>query len=170
MFASFYHVPSSWSLLYLAYAWCWRIKRDHSASRSRILFQLWYWMSWSDWCDVLCLLEQTVTFQLISGPAYDIIHNFPGGCIVGARLQTIPTCHMLKARLEGWFSQWRIRGLSEPSLPSNKRVSLPTSSASHPDLPSLGPFYFPDDDKKTWEYFLGCLGIRDILILISLSH
>ena len=96
--------PSSWSLLYLIYAWCWRMKRDYSASRSWILFQWWYWMSWSDWCDVLCLLEQTVTFQLISGPVYDIIHNLSGGGIVGARFQTVLTCLILRARLEGRLS------------------------------------------------------------------
>ena len=96
--------PSSWSLLYLAYAWCWRMKWVYSASRSWILFQWWYLMGWSNRCNVLCFLVRTVTFQLIFGPIYDIIHNLSGGCIVGARLHTIPTCHMLRARLEGWLS------------------------------------------------------------------
>jgi len=96
--------PSSWSLLCMTPCWMLGMKRGYSASRSWIPSQWWYWMSWSDQCDVLCLLEQTVTFQLTSEPVYDIIHNLSGGCVVGARLQTILPCHMLRARLEGWLS------------------------------------------------------------------
>ena len=101
--------PSPWSLLCLTLCLMLGMKRGYSASRSWIPSQWWYWMSWSDLCDVLCLLEQTVTFQLISGSVYDIIHGLSGGCVVGALLQTIPTCHILRARLEGWLSQWGIQ-------------------------------------------------------------
>jgi len=96
--------PNSWSLLYMTPCWMLGMKWGYSDSRSWIPSQRWYWMSWSDWCDVLRFLEQTVTFQLISEPVYDMIHNLSGGYVKGARLQTISAYHMLRARLEGWLS------------------------------------------------------------------
>ena len=102
--------PSSRSLLYMTPCWMLGMKWGYSDSRSWIPSQRWYWKSWSDRCNVLCFLEQTVTFQLISEPAYDIIRNLSGGCVVGARLQTISAYHMLRARLElSLIHIWRCR-------------------------------------------------------------
>ena len=69
------------------------MKWSSSASRSWILSQWWYWISWSDRCSVLCFLERTVTLQLISGPVHNIIHKLSGGCVLSARLYTVPTYH-----------------------------------------------------------------------------
>jgi len=67
--------PSSWSLLCLTLCLMLGMKWGYSASRSWILLQWWYWRSWSDRCNVLCFLEWTITFQLISGPVYDIQYS-----------------------------------------------------------------------------------------------
>jgi len=96
--------PNSWSLSCMTPCWMLGIKWGYSDSRSLIPSQWWYWVSWSDLCNVLCLLEQIVTSPLTSRPAYDTIRTLPGSCVVGAQLQTIPTGHMSRAGLEGWLS------------------------------------------------------------------
>ena len=65
MLPPFTMCPSSWSLLCMTPCLMLGMKRGYSANRSWIPSQWWYWMSWSDQCDVLCLLGRTVTFQLI---------------------------------------------------------------------------------------------------------
>jgi len=53
------------------------------------------------WVD---LISAMFSVSLNRQSLYNIIHNLSGGCVVGARLQTISTGHMLWAGLEGWLS------------------------------------------------------------------
>ena len=162
--------PSSWSLLYLILCLMLGMKWGYSASRSWILLQWRYWMSWSDRCNVLYFLEWTVTFQLISRPVYDIIHDFSGGCVVGALLQKVSTCYMLRARLEGWLSQW---GIQRPVWVFNFHQLRGSLYQLHLHLILIFLLWVRSTSRsmaKNLRISLDCLGIRNILILIFSSH
>ena len=126
-------------------------------------------MCWLDRCSVLCLLKWTVTLQLIFEPLHKtkFIFFLTVELYVPV-LQKVPTYHMLRTRLEWllWLSRYPGACLSL-HLPSTERVSLLSSSTSHPDLSSLVPIL---PLEWWWKFEItswGCWEIRNILISSS---
>ena len=90
-----------------------------------------------DLYSVLCLLEGIVTVQLIFGPLYDIIHKLSSG-----KCPALDITHKSYAEDEVGVVTWLMgypRACLSLHLPLTERVTLPTLSASHPDLSSPVP-------------------------------